>query len=66
MTHPTAARNSLGWVVQQYTHDSGWTAIPGEPYATRGEAQAFVNANVAAGNPLRVYEAIDHPAVGIA
>lgn len=55
-----SATNGLGWVVQQYIRENGWTAVT-NPYPTPEEAESVRVAQFPESMATRVYEALDHP-----
>jgi hypothetical protein len=55
-----AATNGLGWVVEQFIREQGWTAIT-PPFPSKEEAEGARDAHFPKELPLRVYEGLDHP-----
>lgn len=54
------ASNGLGWVVEQFIREAGWTAVT-PTYQTFEEAEAVRDAQFPKSMETRVYEALDHP-----
>lgn len=54
----TQVANSLGWEVQQYSDDTGWTAVT-PPFSTKAEAYRELFLYTADSDPhFRVYESL--------
>lgn len=56
-----SATNSLGWEIQEYSHEPGWQAITA-PFATPELARSAMGRLAPSAAPRRVYEALDHKA----